>query len=346
MREIMRWAISCLVAGIFCASACADSVLLKNGDRISGTIDKSDTENLVIKSDYAGAITIKWSAIDKISASQPVYVTSQAGQVITGTVETEGGKLNVTTKDLGVVSVSKDDVRAIRSQQEQASYQSWNGFLDTGLSLARGNSESTTYTLGANATRTTEKDKTAAYLTYLTSSGRTNGITLTTAKSVRGGLRYDFNLGPRSFAFAFTDLEHDPFQLLNLRNVIGGGAGLHARKTDFTTLDLYAGGAFDQEFFTNNISRRSGELLLGEELTHKISGSTSLRERLDLFPNVSDVGQFRMVFDTSAVTKLTKVLDFQVTLSDRYQSNPLPNIKTNDLLLTTGLRFSFGVKGQ
>jgi len=32
----------------------------------------------------------------------------------------------------------------------------------------------------------------------------------------------------------------------------------------------------------------------------------------------------------------------QVTVSDRFQSNPLPGIKKNDLLLTTGIRVTFG----
>jgi hypothetical protein len=35
-------------------------------------------------------------------------------------------------------------------------------------------------------------------------------------------------------------------------------------------------------------------------------------------------------------------LSWQITLSDRFHSDPLPGLKKNDLLLTTGVRVTFG----
>jgi hypothetical protein len=61
-----------------------------------------------------------------------------------------------------------------------------------------------------------------------------------------------------------------------------------------------------------------------------------------LYPNLSETGEFRIAFDTTAVTRLSKNLGWQVTLSDRYTSNPIPGIKKNDLLMTTGVRVTFG----
>ena len=59
-------------------------------------------------------------------------------------------------------------------------------------------------------------------------------------------------------------------------------------------------------------------------------------------PNLSDGGEYRVAFDTSIIGALTKRLSWQATLSEPYQSNPPLGTKTNDLLLTTGLRFTFG----
>ena len=39
---------------------------------------------------------------------------------------------------------------------------------------------------------------------------------------------------------------------------------------------------------------------------------------------------------------LTKLLRWQTALNDYYLSNPAPGKKTNDLLLSTGLRLTFG----
>ncbi len=90
--------------------------------------------------------------------------------------------------------------------------------------------------------------------------------------------------------------------------------------------------------------RKSGEALLGEEVTYKLSSISSLAQRAVLYPNLSETGEYRFSFDTTAVTKLTKSLGWQVTLSDRFISNPLPGTQKNDLLLTTGLRVTLGGK--
>ncbi|WP_297896103.1 hypothetical protein [Shewanella sp.] len=50
--------------------AFADSVLLKNGDRITGVIKSFDDENLVIKPSYAPKISIDRSAILSFETSE------------------------------------------------------------------------------------------------------------------------------------------------------------------------------------------------------------------------------------------------------------------------------------
>jgi putative salt-induced outer membrane protein YdiY len=178
-------------------------------------------------------------------------------------------------------------------------------------------------------------------VTSIYSHGRTNGIDLTTASAVNAGLRYDFNLSPRTFAFVFTDFDHDRFQQLDLRNVIGGGVGKHLIKSETTTFDAFAGASFNQEFFST-LTRRSAELLAGEELDKKLSSAFSFKETLEFYPNLTNLGEYRMVFDTAAITKISKLLSWQFDVSDRYLSNPLLGLKGNDLLLTTGIRVTIG----
>ncbi len=50
-------------------SALADQVTLKNGDRLSGTIAKSDGKTLVLKTDYAGDVTVQFDAIQGITST-------------------------------------------------------------------------------------------------------------------------------------------------------------------------------------------------------------------------------------------------------------------------------------
>ena len=50
-------------------SVLADQVTLKNGDRLTGSITKSDDQTLVIKTDYAGEVTVKFDAIQDITST-------------------------------------------------------------------------------------------------------------------------------------------------------------------------------------------------------------------------------------------------------------------------------------
>jgi putative salt-induced outer membrane protein len=319
----------------------ADQVTLKNGDHLTGTIASADTTNLNLKTEYVGDLVIKWDAVQSIASDQPLYVTPKTGKSIMGKVTSNEGKLQVATSDRGKVELDKDAIKTVRSESEQHAYGSWGGFLDSGLSLSRGNADTSNFTLGATATRLTDKTKAGAYINSIYSTGTTNGITLTTASAIHAGLRFDYNLSDNSFAFAFTDFDHDRFQQLDLRNVIGGGLGYHLIKTEATNLDLFGGGSFNQEYFST-LTRRSGEALLGESLDHKLSSAFSIKERIEFYPDLSDLGQYRVVFDTAAITKLSKVLSWQVDASDRYITNPVNGLKGNDLLFTTGVRLAVG----
>jgi len=65
-------------------------------------------------------------------------------------------------------------------------------------------------------------------------------------------------------------------------------------------------------------------------------------EQLFFFPNLTSGGEYRVNFDTSLVMDVTRRIGWQLTLSDRYLSNPPFGLERNDLLLTTGLKIKLG----
>jgi putative salt-induced outer membrane protein YdiY len=327
---------------------------LKNGDRITGTIISSDAKTLVIKTEYADAVTIKWDFVQQIESSQPLYVGTKSGQVIVGPVTTSDSKLAVATKESGSVAVPKEDVTSLRNADEQKKAEAalerlqhpsladlWAGSLDTGLGLVRGNSESSNFTFGLNAVRAATRDKITFYTNSAFSRSAVNGVTSTTAQSIAGGVRYDLNVGDKAFGFGTVDLFNDRFQDLDLRTVIGAGGGYHAIKNNRTTFDLLVGGTFDREFFTT-FNRSSAEVLVGETLTHKFLASSAFNESVFFYPNLSSTGNYRSTISLGLVTRLTKLLSWQTSFNDYYLSDPPAGKKSNDLLFSTGLRLTFG----
>jgi putative salt-induced outer membrane protein YdiY len=283
-----------------------------------------------------------------VSAAGPLHVGLKDGKTVVGAVTTaESGKLEIATKDAGVVTTDKGSVAFIRTEGEQAVYERfhhphltdlWTGFLDLGYATSQGNSKTSSFAFSGNASRTTVNDKISMNFTSLFSSSNASGKNITTANAKRGGVAYDRNFNPRWYAFGSADLESDEFQNLDLRFSPAAGIGSHVVKTDTLALDMQAGGDLDREIFSTGLHRTSGEFLVGEEFSKKMSKATSIHQKLGFF---SDGGDYRLNFDASSVTTLKKWLSWQVTASDRLLSNPVAGRKRNDIILTTGLRISF-----
>jgi len=343
------------------AVARADQVTLKNGDRLTGAIVKSDAKTLLIKTELAGDVNVQWDAVTSIVSSQTLHLGLKDGQTVVGKVSTSDGKFEVATTSAGEVTAPKDAVVTVRDDDEQKSYDAeverlrhphltdfWTGLLDTGLSVTRGNSATVAFNLSGKAVRQTTADKITVYATSIYASDDTTSPGTTTAHAIRGGIRGDFNVRDRVFVFGFTDFEYDQFQHLDLRNVLGGGLGYHVVKTANTTFDVFGGGDYEQEYFSadpdfpTGLTRKTGEIVLGEEFDTKLNGHTTVSEKFSMYPNVSNTGEYRFQFDATAATKLKSWLSWQVTYSDRYLSDPLTPLKKNDLLLSTGLRLTFG----
>ena len=346
----------------------ADQLTLKNGDRLSGTIVKSDDDakTLLIKTDLVGDVTVKWDAITAIVSSQPLHIMLSDGRVIVGRVSTTDGTLEIAT-DGGTVPAAHDAVKAIRDNATQAEIDRlqhprlrdyWSGLFDLGLSLTEGNSSTAALTIAGKASRAVPKNKLTLYYTEVYSRDSNESPALTTANAIHAGVRDEFNLNPRVYAFAFTDFDEDALQHLDLRNVLGGGLGYHVINTKKTQFDVFGGGSFNQEYFASytianpapppvllfepSQSRHSAEIVAGESLSTKLGPRTTVSEQLSFFPNLSSTGEYRVTLDANAVTKLKTWLGWQITLSDRYISDPPFGLKGNDLLLSTGLRLTFG----
>ncbi|MBZ5577365.1 MAG: DUF481 domain-containing protein [Acidobacteriia bacterium] len=347
--------LSLAIAGCAGQALAADQVTMKNGDRLSGTITKSDTKGLVIKTEFAGDVTISWDAVTGITSTSQLHVNLKDGQTVVGTVTTpQDGRLAIATKETGAVTAAKDAVVAIRSDAEQTAYDAeverlrnprlidlWTGTLDLGYANTHGNANTSTFSLSGNAARATSRDKISVYYTSVFSSSNASGTQLTTADAKRGGLAYNLNVSKQWFVFGSVDLESDQFQSLDLRFVPAGGGGYHAIANKVTTLDLNLGVSANREFFSTGLNRTAAAIVAGEELDQKLNKITTLHEKLMFYPGVTDTGNYRINFDVSAVTVLRKWLSWQLTASDRYLSNPLTGRLPNDILFTTGFRLTF-----
>jgi putative salt-induced outer membrane protein YdiY len=349
----MKQQLSALLLILFALAgeAFADQILLKNGDRLTGTIVRSDGKTIVFNSDLVGEVSVALDSVTNVTSDKTLYVTLADGRTVSGVVTAKDGQAEIRSSS-GPVVVERSAITIIRSEAEHQAYlstlnpgwlQQWNGGADLGLALTRGNSNTTNFALGMAISRETLRDKTSLYAASVYNRETTDDVSRTVANTFRFGARYDRNINRDWFGYGFTDLEHNGLQDLNLRWVIGGGLGYHAIRRERTKLDLLAGLDMSREYFEGNDNDRTSlEAQVGQTLDHHFTPRVSLKEQLFFFPNLSEGGEYRINFDAALVMDINRRLAWQVTLSDRYLSDPPSGLKQNDLLLTTGLKIKLG----
>ena len=335
--------------GLLLSTAWADQVVMRNGDRVTGTIIKQDGKTITIKTGNFGIVAAPWDQVASIESDQPVHVVLKDGKTLVGTLAPSEGKVEVTTKDTKV-DVGPGEVATIRNADEQKAYerllhpgvfQLWSGGGSLGWAGANGNAKTSAFTTTFNAARLTNTDKTSIYFSLIKASASINGQAAGTAQAVRGGIGYNHNVSPRLFVNVFNDYEYDKFQNLDLRFVIGGGFGLHAVKGERSALDLLGGADYNHSSFSTPLTRSAAEAFWGDEYTLKLTAASSLVQSFRMFNNLSDTGAYRVNFDAGFATKVRKWLSWNLSLSDRYLSNPVPGRKANDWLYATGLGVTF-----
>lgn len=68
-------------AGVACLKA--DTVILKNGDRISGSVLRQQADTLEFETSYAGTLSITWSEVADLQLDEPVEVLLEDESVVT-----------------------------------------------------------------------------------------------------------------------------------------------------------------------------------------------------------------------------------------------------------------------
>ncbi|HTZ73653.1 MAG TPA: DUF481 domain-containing protein [Candidatus Aquilonibacter sp.] len=351
------------VLAILAASAAADTLALKNGDRITGTITGGDNKTVTVKTDFAGEIKVNWSAIQEITGDTTLFVLTPQKTTVSGsiTIANAGKDLVVHTKSSGDVDVPLASLTVVRSPDAQAAYEkslhpslveNWSGAANAGFALARGNADTTNLNLGFNAGRKTLNDQItmSSSVVYAQNDLAGGGVT---ANEVLGDARYDRNAYDDAlFWFVDGNFTHNALQGLNLQSIYTGGLGWHAVHTPKTTFDVLSGINYTRQSYgmvegsttpTAGVDRNLVGATFGEDFKHQFGALTTVTQDFTFYPDLSDAGQYNFAFDGAATTKISKWLGWQVSFSDRYVSNPpIAGTKSNDVVFSTGVTASFG----
>jgi putative salt-induced outer membrane protein len=361
--RLLAAAVICL----FATTALADTVVLKNGDHLTGSVTLLTGGKLTVHTDYAGDIVIAFDSVSSVKVDKPIVLSqeSKKGKKVdirkTEITSIERGDKGFTvTTPSGTVEVAAADLTTARTPAAQKSYEdslhpgwlhAWTGVANISFAVARGNSDTTTIGTGVTLTRVTKTDKTALYFNQVyTHDGL---LDETTANLTTGGVRYDHNLNQKLFAFGTGDFTSNALQDLNLRTVAGGGFGWHAIAKPNRQFDILGGIVWTHESYSavNSVTPPTpaetnsfAALDLGQQFTEKFGKNTIFTEQAYIFPDLQDTSQYRFTLNSTLSTKIKSFLSWQTSVGNIYVTNPPAGTKDNDFILTTGLGITFNKK--
>ena len=217
----------------------------------------------------------------------------------------------------------------------------WRSLFTAGASVANGNSDAKSASVGADVIQLTDHDKWE--LTGAGQYARSAGATTANRQTFTG--LYNQDITPDWYGFGQLDLTRDIPADLASRITPSTGLGYHVVKKPDQTFDLSAGLAYTWDRYrtaqvvdNEQRSRYShAELLLAEESNNKLSDTTSFKQKLTIYPSVSQGDGVRTVFDAGLSVAMTKQLALTASLSHRYDSQPGEGVKKNDTLFVTGV---------
>ena len=251
-------------------------------------------------------------------------------------------KLIVTTAVAGAALAAAGSAGAQATVKEDGQ---WRAALGASYTASGGNTRSTTLSAMADAVRATSADKTSLYASAL--YGSTQGTK--TADLWRLGAKHDRNLSSQLYVFGLLEGERDDIANLSSRGTLGGGAGWKFVNTDALKFEVFGGVGYVSERYQaprliDGAVRTSygyATLLAGEESVHKLGQSTTARQRLTVYPNLSNRGEYRATWDAGLAVPASQALSLTAGVNLKYNSDPGSGVKRTDTLVTAGIQVKF-----
>ena len=241
-----------LVLALLIEPALADTVIMRNGDRLTGEVLRQEGTELLIRTAYAGTITIDWEQVSEVSMDTPATVLLDDERVIRVaalTRENESLRLEAPA-GREPMTVSANQVRIVQPEHWETGHGGkLSGQINLAIEAQTGNSESTELDVDATLRyrRRWSEFESFGQLEYDTANDQS-----TTDKWTLNNKYTRFFPKTRWYGAAWLRLKNDRFADVRLRTIAGPAAG-YAFEPGGARLNLEVGPVYlNEDYYTND----------------------------------------------------------------------------------------------
>lgn len=331
-KVFSRLVASAFILAAISASALADQLILKNGDRLSGSVVAKRGNTLTFNTSYAGELKIDWDEVAELKTDKAVNIMLQDEshrQLI----------LSSRTRPTRADMPALGDIAYINPNPEE----SGRGYrvsakANFGYTQSEGNSTSDQLHTDAEMivrardyrlTLGGEMDKASVDKKQADDSRRAYGS-------------YDSFFNKREFLFTHGQLQNDRFRDIELRAVVGGGYGYQFYDTETTRLSVKTG--LDMVNLDRYNAPREHFAALGWhiDLVHKLAGSNiEFFHDQDGYRGLSQAASVLVQTRTGLRFPLSGGLHALTQLNLDWESDPAPGRKKLDSKVLIGIGYTY-----
>lgn len=238
----------CILIFLSASISNADTVVVKNGDRLTGKVKKMESGVLIIKTAYDPEIKIPWPQIQSLVTDTPIIIKLENGLRLVGrTVKSNNdNNLRIIDSGIGEVDFQLALVKEIRSHPKPPIEA--HGYFNLSARTTRGNNKTDSY--HGDGEVTVRKNKHRYVLGFAVNYGKNEeGII---QQDSLGYLRHDFFITNKLFFNNNVTALHDRFRDLDLRTTLGLGFGYQILDAEDHKLSVESGINYIKEDFQSS----------------------------------------------------------------------------------------------
>ncbi|HQR19205.1 MAG TPA: DUF481 domain-containing protein [Gemmatimonadales bacterium] len=325
-----------------------DTLYMKNGDRLTGTIKKLNAGALQVSLDYAdGTVAIGWNRVQRIGSPNLFIVYMADGEVYSGRLailpsdETDSVRIQITTGEGERVLIDKRQIAALGSTSDTF-WGRFSGNVASGLSYTKGNTN-TAFSFSSSVLYV--RPRWNAGLTFNSNLSSAEGADRSTRN--QGGLSASHLLRHQNWFYAgYLNGLQSSEQEITLQATLGGGVGRYLRNTSDVKASLVAGLTWQSTAYSENVTPGSSEDLVTALLNARMSyvrfKQTSFYLNANAMPALNDWGRIFYNVNATYYLQLFGELDWNLSFYGNWDTRPPAGSSGSDLGLNSGLSISFG----
>ena len=322
-----------------------DWVQLTSGEWLKGEIKVMYQDSLEFESDKLKLLKLDMDDVKTIRSARIVSVRVNGGQVATGRMLLEDGKVQV----LGQTTQAfpRETILSI-SAGEPREQNHWSANVSVGGNLSSGNNDRTDLSVSASAQRRTVESRIA--LAYLGNYSVANDVE--SANNHRASAVWDWFLTDRLFLRpVFGEYYSDPFQNIADQFTAGTALGYELVRTPKTTWSVFAGPAYQYTRYSDvpaGQPRSEGTPALSAGTSFETEINSKIDFNYDYRFELTNqaAGRYNHHMIGAFSFDLTDRLDFKLSLVWNRTANPATTAdgtvpKSDDYQLIFGIGYEF-----